>query len=109
MKTCKLMPSRKKQVNLTFRQLIANTGIELERNKSTTSSPLYDESRRSFLSHSSEKMLEDEDSALVDILAVAISHVRISEPKRSRLWSPVRPIQAECSSNMKAGSLCTAF
>ncbi|KAL3515500.1 hypothetical protein ACH5RR_022402 [Cinchona calisaya] len=108
MKTHKLMPSRKKQINLTSK-LTANTRVESERNRSTTSSSLYDDSRPIFSSHSSENMLEGEDSALVDILAVAISRVRISEPKRSRLWNPVRPIQPECSSNMKAGNLCTAF
>lgn len=109
MKTHKLLPSRKKQVNMTSRQLTANTGVESERNRSTISNSLYDDSRPTFSSYTSEKMLEGEDSALVDILAVAISHVRISEPKRSRLWNPARPMQAECSSNMKAGSLCTAF
>lgn len=48
---------------------------------------------------------EDDESGLVDALSVAISHVRISEPKRSRLC----PIQQEFSSNMKANSLCKAF
>ncbi|KAL8526830.1 hypothetical protein ACS0TY_015894 [Phlomoides rotata] len=38
---------------------------------------------------------------LVDVLAVVISRVRISEPKRSRICSPARPIQQECSSNLK--------
>ncbi|KAG9450763.1 hypothetical protein H6P81_010728 [Aristolochia fimbriata] len=52
---------------------------------------------------------EEEDCGLVDALAAAISQVRISEPKRSRLCGPVIPIQQECSSNMKSNNLCTAF
>ncbi|XP_052189172.1 serine/threonine-protein kinase PEPKR2 [Diospyros lotus] len=52
---------------------------------------------------------EEEDGDLVDALAVAISHVRISEPKRSRLCSPTNPIREQCSSNMKANNLCKAF
>ncbi|KAF8370034.1 hypothetical protein HHK36_031932 [Tetracentron sinense] len=52
---------------------------------------------------------EEQDCGLIDALAVAISRVRISEPKRSRLCSPTGPIPQECSSNMKANNLCTAF
>lgn len=51
---------------------------------------------------------EQEECGLVDVLAAAISCVRISEPKRTRLCGPVHPIQQECSSNMKP-KLCTAF
>lgn len=39
----------------------------------------------------------------VDALAAAISQIRLSEPKGSRLCVPV-----QCSSNLKS-SLCTAF
>ncbi|EPS69943.1 hypothetical protein M569_04820 [Genlisea aurea] len=47
---------------------------------------------------------------LVDVLAAAISRVRISEPKRSRIiCSTAQPIQPECSSNMNSTNLCTAF
>ncbi|KAL9682068.1 hypothetical protein QQ045_013861 [Rhodiola kirilowii] len=52
---------------------------------------------------------EDDDCSLVDALTDAISHVRISEPKRSRLCSPTTPIPQQCSSNMKSNSLCKAF
>uniref|UniRef100_A0A1D1YZG5 Serine/threonine-protein kinase PEPKR2 n=1 Tax=Anthurium amnicola TaxID=1678845 RepID=A0A1D1YZG5_9ARAE len=51
---------------------------------------------------------EPEDNGFVDILTVALSRVRISEPKRSRLCVPASPIPQECSSNLKA-NLCTAF
>lgn len=55
--------------------------------------------------------VEQDDSGLVDVLAVAISHVRISEPKRSRLCGhgPSSPIREQHSSNMKASNLCKAF
>ncbi|KAJ6799506.1 serine/threonine-protein kinase PEPKR2 [Iris pallida] len=58
--------------------------------------------------NSSRTSEEQDDCGFIDALAAAISRVRISEPKRSRLCSPVLPIQQECSSNMKA-NLCTAF
>ncbi|KAK1314627.1 Serine/threonine-protein kinase PEPKR2 [Acorus calamus] len=51
---------------------------------------------------------ESDDTGLVDVLAAAISRVRISEPKRTRLCVPAGPIQQSCSSNMKT-KLCTAF
>ncbi|XP_042501985.1 serine/threonine-protein kinase PEPKR2 [Macadamia integrifolia] len=55
------------------------------------------------------KTEEQDDCSFIDALAVAISRVRISEPKRSRLCGPALPIKQECSSNMKANTLCTAF
>ncbi|KAH0460587.1 hypothetical protein IEQ34_011250 [Dendrobium chrysotoxum] len=51
---------------------------------------------------------QDECGGFVDALAAAISRVRISEPKRSRLCVPAGQIPQECSSNIKA-NLCTAF
>ncbi|XP_051188175.1 serine/threonine-protein kinase PEPKR2 [Lolium perenne] len=60
-------------------------------------------------SDSSSQRSEDQDeSGIVDALTAAITHVRISEPKRTRLCSPAIPIQQECSSNLKS-NLCTAF
>ncbi|EOY15369.1 hypothetical protein QUC31_000508 [Theobroma cacao] len=52
---------------------------------------------------------EQDENGVVDVLAVAISHVRISEPKRSRLCSPTGPIEQQCSSNLTANNLCRAF
>ncbi|CAK9163155.1 unnamed protein product [Ilex paraguariensis] len=98
----------KNHVKLTSRQLTVGPGMESERNKITASISLNDDSGLILSSSSSTKMLEGEDSGLVDVLAAAISRVRISEPKRSRLCSPVR-IQQDCSSNIKVNSLCTAF
>lgn len=50
---------------------------------------------------------EQDDTGLVDALAVAISHVRISEPKRSRLCVPTSPIREQCSS-VNTSNLCKA-
>lgn len=50
---------------------------------------------------------EQDDTGLVDALAVAISHVRISEPKRSRLCVPTSPIREQCSS-VSTSNLCKA-
>lgn len=52
---------------------------------------------------------EEDDSVLIDVLASAISHVRISEPKRSRLCGPTGPMDQQGSSNMNANNLCKAF
>ncbi|KAK8642742.1 hypothetical protein V6N13_012075 [Hibiscus sabdariffa] len=61
-------------------------------------------------SHSSSCESEEQDeNGLVDVLGVAISHVRISEPKRTRLCSPTGPIEQQCSSNLTTGNLCRAF
>lgn len=59
--------------------------------------------------HSSNS-IEQDDSNLVDALSVAVSHVRISEPKRTRLCGgPNSPIREQGSSNMKTNYLCKAF
>ncbi|KAI3755319.1 hypothetical protein L1987_55116 [Smallanthus sonchifolius] len=52
---------------------------------------------------------KDEDCCMVDVLALAISRVRISGPKRSRMFGPTNPVQQEHSSNITMTSLCTAF
>lgn len=83
--------------------------FEYERNRALTSSSLNDVCSSIFSSTSCDKQLEEKDHDLVDILAAAISRVRISEPKRSRLCSPANPIQQECSSNITVNSLCAAF
>ncbi|XVF64854.1 hypothetical protein PTKIN_Ptkin09bG0199900 [Pterospermum kingtungense] len=58
---------------------------------------------------SSCKSEEQDENGVVDALAVAISRVRISEPKRSRLCSPTGPIEQHCSSNLTANNLCRVF
>ncbi|XP_041014514.1 serine/threonine-protein kinase PEPKR2-like isoform X2 [Juglans microcarpa x Juglans regia] len=97
------------RVKLTSKQLTAITGVESERNKTIASSFLSDDSCLNSSSDSSSRRSEEQECGLVDALAVAISRVRISEPKRSRLCSPTSPIRQQRSSNMKLNNLCTAF
>ncbi|KAL0697677.1 hypothetical protein Bca4012_053799 [Brassica carinata] len=54
---------------------------------------------------------EEDESGVVDVLVVAISNVRISEPKRSRVYSPTNnSIEQQHSSNLTtANTLCRAF
>nr|GMD02820.1 serine/threonine-protein kinase PEPKR2-like [Ipomoea batatas] len=87
-------------------QLIAVHGSESERNSLTANRSFNDDS---VSTPPSGKLLEGEESSLVDVLAMAISRVKISEPKRSRLCSPARQIEQECTSNIKVNHLCTAF
>ncbi|KAF1864038.1 hypothetical protein Lal_00031195, partial [Lupinus albus] len=54
------------------------------------------------------KSEDQDDCVFIDALATAISHVRISEPKRSKLWGTSSPIDQHGSSNIKA-NLCKAF
>lgn len=83
--------------------------VELTRKKKTLdggsvikySSPLS-------TSRSSGSEEDDDSGGLVDALAVAISNVRISEPKRSRLCVPTSPIREQCSSNVTTNNLCKA-
>ncbi|KAI3448243.1 hypothetical protein Pfo_004908 [Paulownia fortunei] len=108
LKTLTLEP-KKNLIRLTSRQLTCIHGPESERKSLVSRSSLSDDSNPTLASGHSTEVVEGEDGGLVDVLAVAISHVRISEPKRSRICSPSRPIQQECSSNLKTSNLCTAF
>lgn len=108
LKTLTLKP-KKNLVRLTSRQLTCIHGPESERKRLVSHDSLSDDSSPTLASSDSSEVVEEEDGGLVDVLAVAISRVRISEPKRSRICSPSRPIQQECSSNLKTSNLCTAF
>lgn len=96
----------KPKVQNTLKQTTFLRGAESERNRLISCNTLSEDSSPTLASGGST---EGEDCGLVDVLAVAISRVTISEPKRSRLCSPARPIEQECSSNLKTGNLCTAF
>ena len=96
----KALPIKSKARNCAVVERINFAAISLS---NATSSPSW-----SSLGSSSHKSEEQDEYGFVDVLAAAISRVRISEPKRSRLCLPASPIQQECCSNMKA-SLCTAF
>ncbi|KAK4491195.1 hypothetical protein RD792_001927 [Penstemon davidsonii] len=84
-------------------------GPDSERKRLISNILCDDSSPNSASSSSSSDVVEGEDDGLVDVLAAAISRVRISEPKRSRICSPSRTIQPECSSNLQTSNLCTAF
>lgn len=62
-------------------------------------------------SFSNAEEVEEDESGVVDVLVVAISNVRISEPKRIRVYSPTNnPIEQQHSSNLTAtNTLCRAF
>ncbi|KAL0357037.1 UNVERIFIED_CONTAM: Serine/threonine-protein kinase PEPKR2 [Sesamum calycinum] len=96
----------KNNVKLTSRQLASIHVTESERKRLISCNILNDDSSPSLASSGSTEAVDGEDCGLVDVLAVAISRVRISEPKRSRICSPS---QQECSSNLKTSNLCTAF
>ncbi|CAN6878436.1 unnamed protein product [Brassica oleracea] len=77
-----------------------------DREKKTT----YDDSPTDSFSNTEEE--EEDESGVVDVLVVAISNVRISEPKRSRLCSPTNsPIEQQHSSKLTTttNTLCRAF
>lgn len=103
----------KHQMGPSSSQAAATTSvIELTRKKTLDgclvikySSPLL----TSRSSGSEEQGDDDDDSGgLVDALAVAISNIRISEPKRSRLCVPTSPIREQRSSNVTTNNLCKA-
>lgn len=106
-RTLAMLPIRTKlkhQIGTTCGQYVATPETRLGRNR-------LDNGSLSEVSSSESCNSDDEDGcALIDALATAISHVRISEPKRSRLCGPTGPIVLQQgSSNMKANNLCKAF
>ncbi|KAF8050457.1 hypothetical protein N665_1962s0002 [Sinapis alba] len=93
---------------LQLRSPIKNIDVNnrANREKKTT----YDDSPPTDSFSNTEEEEEDE-SGVVDVLVVAISNVRISEPKRSRICSPTNsPIEQQHSSNLTTtNTLCRAF
>ncbi|XP_065871291.1 serine/threonine-protein kinase PEPKR2-like [Euphorbia lathyris] len=97
-------------VTLTSQKLTVAVGVEeWERCNVTGSSFFSDDSSLVLTSGDSRIRLDERDFELADVLAMAISRVRISEPKRSRLCVGTSLISQECSSNIKVNNLCTAF
>ncbi|KAL7583305.1 hypothetical protein Lser_V15G46001 [Lactuca serriola] len=88
--------------NLTTQLLTDVLEMEYERTINTS----FDDNSTSMFPNDIE---EDEDCCMVDMLALAISRVRISEPKRSRICGPNDPVQQERSANINIKSLCAAF
>lgn len=101
-------PSLKNLAKPIKSHLTVRTRIEQERRNLAFSS-LSDDFGSTLTSGSSSKMPESEDSGFIDALTMAVSHMKISEPKRSRICSPARTINQECSSNIQSNHLCTAF
>lgn len=94
---------------LNSEQLTVSPRVVSESNKIIHNGFLNDDSFLFLSSDSSSTRSEVQDCVLVDALTVAISGVRISEPKRTRLCGPTGPVRQDCSSNIKVINLCTAF
>ncbi|BAT81903.1 serine/threonine-protein kinase PEPKR2-like [Vigna umbellata] len=62
----------------------------------------------SFSSSESGNSEYDDDCEWIDALTTAVSHVTISEAKRTKLWGPTGPFDSQGSSNLKT-NLCKAF
>ncbi|CAI9266441.1 unnamed protein product [Lactuca saligna] len=107
--------SKSKQQHVITATASASTVVELESSRKKKMVMMDDGMKKSssplilLTTSVSEEQVEDEDddSGLVDALTVAISHVRISEPKRSRLCVPTSPIREQCSSTTN-NHLCKA-
>nr|POE76916.1 serine/threonine-protein kinase pepkr2 [Quercus suber] len=80
--TLTLKTKTRNRVKLSSRKLTTIPGVESEMNKLMASSFLCDYSSLNLSSDRLSGRSEEQDCGLVDALAVAISHVRISEPKR---------------------------
>ncbi|OMO85201.1 hypothetical protein CCACVL1_10361 [Corchorus capsularis] len=113
--TLEMVALESKMINhgrLTSQQLTISPGVVSKRDKIIPGGFLNYDSFHSLSSNddsSSTTRSEVQDCVLVDALTVAISHVRISEPKRTRICGPTGPAQQECSSNLTVNNLCTAF
>ncbi|KAG5034506.1 hypothetical protein AAZX31_04G094900 [Glycine max] len=104
--TLKMLPIKtkfKNQIGASCQQLVAVPEPRLGGNRIDTYSLREGSSSESCNSD------DQDECVLIDVLASAISHVRISEPKRSRVCGPTGPIVQQGSSNMKPNNLCKAF
>lgn len=100
----KTIPRLKLHRNQQPREEEDHDGDSIDGGNSTKPSLLY-----TSLSCKSE---EPDECGFVDLLSVAVSNVRISEPKRSRLYSPTGPpiVEQQHSSNtLRSNTLCKAF
>lgn len=92
---------------MTLRDVTVENGSDTENKKDKSIGSHQDDSDSNLLTISSSAKFE-EDSGLVDALAVAVSCMNITETKRIRLCIPPTSISHDCSSNIKP-NLCTAF
>ncbi|KAK1554307.1 hypothetical protein Q3G72_010480 [Acer saccharum] len=112
LKTLTIKSKLKNQAGASSRPQTVLPGPDSHENKPYGGSPCEGSCPISSAESLSYKSEEQDECGLVDtvdVLAVAISNVRISEPKRSRVCSPNGPIEQQCSSNLTANNLCRAF
>lgn len=102
--TFKSTPSKSRR--MTSSDVTVQEKTESEKKRDNSVSSHRADSDINSLTSSSSKF--EEDSGLVDALAVAVSCMNITETKRIRLCNPPSSISNECSSNIKT-NLCTAF
>ena len=109
LRTLTIKSKFKNQVGASHRQPVVLPEIASDENK--IAGGTCNEDSHALLPSESLNCESDEhdEGGLVDVLAVAISNVRISEPKRSRLCGPTGPIEQQCSSKLTANTLCRAF
>ncbi|TKY56302.1 Serine/threonine-protein kinase PEPKR2 [Spatholobus suberectus] len=108
-RTLKLLPVKSKlklQNAAACHKLVAAPESGLGGNRKDDGS--LDEGSSPFSSSESCNSEYHDDCGWIDALATAVSRVRISETKRSKLWGPTGPIDQQGSSNMKT-NLCKAF
>ncbi|KAF2299745.1 hypothetical protein GH714_003009 [Hevea brasiliensis] len=108
LKTLSIKSKMKNQVGVISCQP-ASAPREMHGNKVESGSLGEDSNHHSLSDSWSSKSEEQDDFGLVDALTVAVSHVKISETKRSRLCGPTGPIEQQLSSNLTAKNLCSAF
>lgn len=97
----------KNQLAAPSQQRAVKSRLKFDRSRIEDGS--FDENSSTSSSSDSCKSADRDDCGLVDALATAVSRVRISEPKRSRLCGPTGPIEQQRSSNINANNLCKAF
>ncbi|GMH03025.1 hypothetical protein Nepgr_004864 [Nepenthes gracilis] len=108
LKTLTWKSKLRKNSRMTYQLSAVESVSESESDQVATTPLSVSDNLVHVLSSSSSAPFKEQESGLVDALAVAISCMNISEPKRMRLCSPTISIPQECSSNLKA-NLCTAF
>ncbi|XP_050212702.1 serine/threonine-protein kinase PEPKR2 [Mercurialis annua] len=108
LKTLSVKSKLKNQVGSVPVQSASAPTPEMTVNKLESGSLAEDPNNNSLSDSLSSKSEEQDECGFVDALAVAISNVKISEPKRSRLCGP-NPIEQQHSSNLTANNLCRAF
>lgn len=109
LKTVSIKSKMKNQVGLTSCHPATAPVPEMYGYKVENGSIVEDSNHHSSADSWSSKSEEQDEMGLVDALTVAVSHVKISEPKRSKLCGSTSPVEQQHSSNLTANNLCRAF